>query len=94
MRNVGKVWVVLIAILAVLLLIGLGVFRWYVGGYNKAVNFEQAAEKAWADIDSMGLRYDPSKLREGWNEMASGERIFFISNPALGLWGPRARFER
>ncbi len=52
MRNVGKVWIVLVAILVVLLLIGLGVFRWYVGGYNKAVNFEQAAEKAWADIDS------------------------------------------
>jgi LemA protein len=52
MRDVGKVWIVLVAILVVLLLIGLGVFRWYVGGYNKAVNFEQAAEKAWADIDS------------------------------------------
>ena len=52
MRNVGKAWVVLVAILVVLLLIGLGVFRWYISGYNKAVNFEQAAEKAWADIDS------------------------------------------
>jgi LemA protein len=52
MRNFGKTWVVLIAILIVILLIGLGVFRWYVSGYNKAVNFEQGAEKGWADIDA------------------------------------------
>lgn len=52
MKNVGKVWVVLVAILVVLLLIGLGSFRWYVGGYDKAVNFEEATKKAWADIDS------------------------------------------
>ena len=52
MRNVGKAWVVLIAVLIVLLLIGLGIFSWYIGGYNKAVNLEQGAEKAWADIDA------------------------------------------
>jgi len=52
MRNSGKTWVVLIAILIVILLIALGVFRWYVSGYNKAVNFEQGAEKGWADIDA------------------------------------------
>jgi LemA protein len=53
MKNVGKTWiVVLIAILVVLLLFGLGIFRWYIGGYNKAVNLEQGAEKAWSDIDA------------------------------------------
>jgi len=52
MRNFGKTWVVLIAILIVILLIALGVFRWYVSGYNKAVNMEQGAEKGWADIDA------------------------------------------
>ena len=52
MRNSGKAWVVVVIVLAVLLLIGLGVFRWYINGYNKAVNFEQGSEKAWADIDS------------------------------------------
>ena len=52
MRNLGKTWVVLIAILIVILLVGLGVFRWYVGGYNKAVNLEEGAEKGWADIDT------------------------------------------
>jgi LemA protein len=52
MKDVGKTWIVLIAILVVLLLFGLGIFRWYIGGYNKAVNLEQGAEKAWSDIDA------------------------------------------
>ena len=52
MRNFGKTWVVLIAVLFVILLIGLGVFRWYVVGYNKAINLKEGADKAWADIDS------------------------------------------
>ena len=52
MRNFGKTWVVIVAILIVILLIGLGVFRWYISGYNKAVNLEEGAEKAWSDIDS------------------------------------------
>lgn len=52
MKSSGKVWVILIAILVVILLVGFGVFRWYVAGYNKAVNLEQGAEKAWSDIDA------------------------------------------
>ncbi len=52
MRNFGKTWVVLVAILIVILLVALGVFRWYVSGYNKAVNLEEGAEKGWADIDT------------------------------------------
>jgi len=52
MRNLGKIWIVLLLILGVLLLFGIGIFRWYVGGYNKAVSLEQNAEKAWADIDA------------------------------------------
>jgi len=52
MRNFGKTWVVLVAILIVILLIGLGIFRWYVSGYNNAVNLEQGAEKGWSDIDA------------------------------------------
>ena len=52
MKNFGKAWVVLVALLIVLLLVGLGIFRWYIGGYNKAVNLEQGAENAWANIDA------------------------------------------
>ena len=30
--------------------------------------------------------YDIRKLKNGWNTLESGEEIFFIDNPALGLW--------
>lgn len=52
MRNFGKIWIVLVAILIVIFLIAIGVFRWYKNGYDKAVNLKEGAEKAWADIDS------------------------------------------
>lgn len=31
-------------------------------------------------------RYNPVKLKEGINVLADGEEIFYINNPALGLW--------
>ncbi len=36
-------------------------------------------------------RYDPQRLSLGWNTMADGEEIFFVPNPALGLWAERSR---
>lgn len=36
-------------------------------------------------------RYDPAKLTDGWNTV-NGEEIYYISNPALGLWADRRRF--
>lgn len=36
--------------------------------------------------------YNPEKLCEGFNTMEDGERIYYISNPALGLWADRSRF--
>lgn len=46
---------------------------------------------AWGDLAEQTRRYDPARLRDGWNEVA-GERLFYVSNPALGLWAHRARF--
>jgi hypothetical protein len=37
-------------------------------------------------------RYDPEKLMDGYNTV-DGEEVFFISNPAVGLWAYRGRFE-
>ncbi len=53
MRNFGKAWIILVVLLIALLLVGLGIFRWYISGYNKAVNLEQEVEKAWSDIDAV-----------------------------------------
>jgi nickel-dependent lactate racemase len=44
----------------------------------------------YAPLEEMLRRYDPAKLRDGWNSVG-GEEIFYISNPALGLWAYRGR---
>ena len=47
---------------------------------------------SYADLDAMLEKYDPGKLRDGFNTLADGEEVFFISNPGLGLWASRERF--
>ncbi len=31
-------------------------------------------------------RYPPDQLKNGWNTLPDGEEIYFIGNPAVGLW--------
>ncbi len=45
----------------------------------------------YADLQAMLERYTPNSRRDGWATMPDGERIFFIGNPALGLWAHRDR---
>lgn len=47
----------------------------------------------YADLKKMTQRYDPAELQDGWNTLPDGEKIFYISNPALGLWAYRGRFQ-
>ena len=44
----------------------------------------------YGDLKTMLERYDPAKLKHGWNNVA-GEEIFFIANPGLGLWAHQSR---
>lgn len=46
----------------------------------------------YAELDATLRRYDPSRLRPGLNQLEDGEEIFFVPNPALGLWGLRRQF--
>ena len=46
----------------------------------------------YADLKSMLRRYPLEKVQDGWNHTAEGERFFYISNPALGLWAVAERF--
>jgi hypothetical protein len=46
---------------------------------------------AYGDLAEMTAKYDPAKLKDGYN-MVDGEEIFYISNPGLGLWAYRGRF--
>lgn len=47
----------------------------------------------YADINLAQQKYNPLKLNDGFNTMPDGEEIFYISNPALGLWAFKDRFE-
>ncbi len=64
--------------------------RWAPGGLERGA--VEAAGYEYGDCAELGRRYDPSRLREGMNRLPDGEEVFFISNPALGLWGLRANF--
>ena len=47
----------------------------------------------YASLPEMLERYNPARLRDGYNEM-DGESVFYISNPALGLWAYGGRFHQ
>lgn len=53
----------------------------------EGVNFE------FAPLDEMMKKYPPDRLTSGMNTLPDGEEVFYISNPALGLWAYRGRFE-
>ncbi|MDR1154285.1 MAG: lactate racemase domain-containing protein [Bacteroidales bacterium] len=46
----------------------------------------------YAGLDGMLKRYHPENLTDGFNTLPDGEEVFYISNPALGLWAHRDRF--
>ena len=52
----------------------------------ESVNF------SYANLNKMIDKYNPEKLKDGVNIMPDGEEIFYISNPALGLWACKERF--
>jgi nickel-dependent lactate racemase len=45
----------------------------------------------YAELEEMLAHYNPAELSPGWNTMPDGERIFYVANPALGLWAHRDR---
>lgn len=47
---------------------------------------------AYVDYDSAVGKYDPKTLKNGFNLLEDGEVVFYISNPALGLWVCRDHF--
>jgi nickel-dependent lactate racemase len=51
----------------------------------ESVNF------AYSDLNDTMAKYDPQKLVDGFNTV-DGEDIYYISNPGMGLWSWRQRF--
>ena len=47
----------------------------------------------YANPSEMMKIYDPEKLTDGFNTMPDGEEIYYISNPALGLWSWKENFK-
>jgi nickel-dependent lactate racemase len=46
----------------------------------------------YGDLAEYTKKYDPEKLKDGWN-IVDDEEIFYISNPGLGLWAYKGRFQ-
>jgi nickel-dependent lactate racemase len=56
---------------------------------------KEEVEKAgyrYAPLHEMMKRYDPAVLHDGWNDLPGGERIYYVSNPAIGLWASQSQF--
>jgi nickel-dependent lactate racemase len=52
----------------------------------------ESVNYSYGNLIEMMVKYDPEVLKDGINITADGEEIFYISNPALGLWSARERF--
>ena len=63
--------------------------------YCPGPNFSAAEVRSigfeYGDLDAMLKKYPPEKLKDGFNTV-DGEKIFYISNPALGLWALKSDF--
>ncbi len=53
----------------------------------RSVGFEAA------DLKEVTKRYRVDKLKDGVNKLPNGEEVFYISNPALGLWALKSQFD-
>lgn len=53
----------------------------------ESVNFQ------YADPDTMLAKYPPNRMKEGFNQMDDGEEVYYISNPGLGLWAWKEKFQ-
>jgi nickel-dependent lactate racemase len=53
----------------------------------ESVNFH------YADLDKMLKKYPPDSMKEGFNRMDDGEEVYYISNPGLGLWAWKEKFQ-
>ncbi|NMA95932.1 MAG: DUF2088 domain-containing protein [Clostridiales bacterium] len=64
----------------------------YAAGHLTKEEVESVGFK-YMDLEEAYKLYNPKKLKDGYNTLDSGEKVFYISNPALGLWVDRSKFE-
>ena len=46
---------------------------------------------AYADYEETIKRYNPEKMKNGFNTMPDGEEVYFISTPSAGLWSTKEK---
>jgi nickel-dependent lactate racemase len=63
----------------------------YAAGHLTQAEVEQANFKYLAYAEAI-QKYNPAVLKDGFNTLPDGEEIFYISNPALGLWALKEKF--
>ena len=63
----------------------------YCPGPNTSREEIEGVGFAYGDLDKMMQKYDFENLKDGCN-IVNGEKIFYISNPALGLWALKENF--
>lgn len=54
----------------------------------ESVNFK------YMPLEEALKKYNPQNLKDGFNTLEDGEEIFYISNPALGLWAYKDLFDK
>ena len=62
----------------------------YCPGYLTREEIESVNFK-YRNLNDMLKKYNRKNLNDGFNNMDDGEEIYFISNPALGLWTSKQR---
>jgi len=62
----------------------------YCPGYLSKEEIESVNFK-YASLEEMIKKYNPENLKDGFNTLIDGEEIYYISNPALGLWAYKER---
>jgi hypothetical protein len=48
----------------------------------------------YADIKETMERYNPEKMKNGFNIMPDGEEVYFISTPSAGLWSTKEKLSQ
>ncbi len=59
---------------------------------NLAEEEVRGAKFDYMPYDEAVKIYNPEKLVDGYNTLENGEKIYYISNPALGLWADKSKF--
>ncbi len=62
----------------------------YAPGHLSRAEIEQVGFQ-YADLGATLAKYPPDRLREGWNTLSDGNRIYFIPTPSAGLWATREK---